>query len=72
MRRMNAALLMLAPLLAIGALLAAGEILSAPAPALVGDAPAEYERRVAAFLAAHLRAPEGVRMQDPGVHLPQR
>jgi pimeloyl-ACP methyl ester carboxylesterase len=35
-------------------------------------APAEYERRVAAFLAAHLRAPGGVRMQDPGMHLPQR
>lgn len=40
MRRMNAALLILAPLLAIGAVLAAGEILSGPAPALVGEPPA--------------------------------
>jgi pimeloyl-ACP methyl ester carboxylesterase len=41
MRRMNAALLVLAPLLAIGAVLAAGEILSAPWPGVIGEAPAD-------------------------------
>lgn len=40
MRRMNAALLILASLLAIGAVLAVGETLSSPAPALIGEPPA--------------------------------